>query len=186
MKHANKMLTFVMIGNIVFMVISLLMVVVGGAYFVLSDEMFNQSGGLLSSDNLSGWQAMAGFGGMLGGVFFAMVGFFIMLIGFWAFIMYGVPAVMAVVTRIRAKRMYALDVEKCRIRFKTIGIVATVMDSIPAIMIFAFVVCGGYVRVVIFIPLFLMVGLIVAAVLLIVSTKTDSWYTYRVVDKQSE
>jgi len=183
MKKSKNVLTAVMICNIVMAIISAVTVYGGISITFNGSKIVNGGSGLFNKGESDGWEAFAGLSGMIGGTLVAIIGMVLIFIGVFTLVMYCVPMIMSIVTRIRFKANYEKNIEDCRKGVKTVSIVSTVINGIVMVAAGIVTLIGGmsYYMLIVFT---LMAASLAFSIILIVSTGKDKWYTFREIDEK--
>lgn len=188
MKRANKVLSCVMIGNIVMFIISIISVCSGFVVMVSSSKIANAGVDLMTGadpeNTIDGWGALGGFLSVLGAAAIALVGMFLVFGGFIATVMYGAAMINSIITKVGATKLFMRDEENCRKRMMTTGIVSTVMNSIALLAVFIAMLATGTIVYVFVILMFIIATVLTFSIMEIVVSQKIRWYIISTVNKQ--
>ncbi|MCQ2494366.1 MAG: hypothetical protein MJ104_07175 [Lachnospiraceae bacterium] len=190
MKKADRILIFMMCGNILLTIMSVVImfsadsIVKAGAR--LADTSTDMMVGADPNSAVDGWNVMGGLLGLAGSVALAVVGAAIMFFAILAFIVYCVPTVFSIVTKVKAKRYYAQDIEKCRVKMKTAAIISTAINAAPFLVMLVFILGSvGWMYIYVLLSIWFFMGATLTfSVIEIILTNKSRWYIYGHADKQ--
>lgn len=188
MKRANSILTGIMVGNIVMFIISLASVVSGISVMASSSKILNSGSDLLfgsmAENMVDGWGVLGGLAGLVGGVAIAVLGMILVFFGVVFAAMYLAAMINSIITKVGYKKTYVLDIEACRKKMMTTGIVSTVINSIILLTVFLMMLGTGTIVYVLLILMCLIGATLTFSIMEIIVTQKMRWYAISTANNQ--
>lgn len=188
MKRANSILTGIMVGNIVMFIISLASVVSGISVMASSSKILNSGSDLLfgsmAENMVDGWGVLGGLAGLVGGVAIAVLGMIFVFFGVVFGAMYLAAMINSIITKVGYKKTYVLDIEACRKKMMTTGIVSTVINSIILLTVFLMMLGTGTIVYVLLSLMCLIGATLTFSIMEIIVTQKMRWYAISTANNQ--
>lgn len=188
MKRANSILTGIMVGNIVMFIISLASVISGISVMASSSKILNSGSDLLfgsmAENMVDGWGVLGGLAGLVGGVAIAVLGMIFVFFGVVFGAMYLAAMINSIITKVGYKKTYVLDIEACRKKMMTTGIVSTVINSIILLTVFLMMLGTGTIVYVLLSLMCLIGATLTFSIMEIIVTQKMRWYAISTANNQ--